>query len=118
MQCEDLQILCLERCKGVQNLVESDLEKCAFTCKIGVDTGENEPSEILKSGCRPTTDKGHCMQLSFQNGVQKLRDGRNHLVRLAQVVGPRQTQFCARSQNINPSGTLTWNHHVLLNLQN
>ena len=28
--------------------------------KIGVDTAENEPSEILNIGCRPTTDRGPC----------------------------------------------------------
>ena len=32
------------------------LQNEPFVANIGVDTAENEPSEILKFGCRPTTE--------------------------------------------------------------
>ena len=31
-----------------------------LVAKVGVDTAENEPSEILEFGGRPTTDRGPC----------------------------------------------------------
>ena len=37
-----------------------ELSNESLPTKISVDSAENEPSEILKFGCRPTTDKGPC----------------------------------------------------------
>ena len=42
-------------CRSRQELSDEYL-----IAKIGVNTADNEPSEILKFGCRPTTDRGPC----------------------------------------------------------
>lgn len=35
-----------------------------FVAKIGVDTAETEPSDILKFGWRPTTGRGPCTRFA------------------------------------------------------
>ena len=78
-----------------------DLFKCFQTsiyyyflyslAKIGVDTAENEPSAILKFGCRPTTDRG-----PFKTNVGEIEKGK----KLARLKKPRQPHVRSISLSI------------------
>jgi hypothetical protein len=67
------------------------LKKSYLSAKTGVDEADNEPSEILKFGCRPTTDRGPC-----KTNVGEIEKGK----KLARLKKPRQPHVRSISLSI------------------
>ena len=61
--CWKIDVWAVQKHVNLADLVKSFRTNFYFLLpNVGVDTAENEPSKILKFGCRPTTDRGPCRE--------------------------------------------------------